>query len=153
MLKLACFRVGSALAAGLGTGGPPLAPLGGSAAPRPIRSPGPPADSVARSCSLQTASCRCQEVPTLQRRVHAMLDEEEEAEEQARLHCDGLGVEGCRVGAIRAAALTNLTAFQDALLLLAQLTEEQGHTTIALSLSPHPHTPGFPAEQSRDNSA
>lgn len=31
-----------------------------TAAPRPIRSAGPPPDSVARSCSLQTASCRCQ---------------------------------------------------------------------------------------------
>lgn len=93
------------------------------------------------SCSLQTASCRCQEVPTLHRRVHATVDEEEEAEEQARLHCDSLGAEGCRVGAIRAAALTILTMFQSAFLLLAQLTKEQATQQLSLSLHPPSRSP------------
>lgn len=48
----------SALAAGLGTGGPPPCP-------RPIRSPGPLARNVARSCSLLNGSCRCQLESTL----------------------------------------------------------------------------------------
>lgn len=125
----------SALAAGLGTGGPPPCP-------RPIRSPGPLQHNVARSCSLLNGSCRCQLVSTLSPckgcvcvRVCTRGGREGRSRErQARLRRHCLSVEGCWVGSIQAAVLTISPCSRVRCcysLRLPQLTKEQAtHTTI-----------------------
>lgn len=125
----ACFRVGSALAAGLGLT-VVLQPPGQSGPPAP------PAHSVARSCSRQTRSCRCQR----RQGVCTRRWRRKKQERQARLRCDSPGAEGCGVGGHKGCRPNSLTVFQSALLLLPRLTWEQ--------LPPSPPIPPFPSSPS-----